>query len=140
MDAAAEALARAGEFTETPALLGEPVGILDSSGVQTGWFVPLVDGARIKGFVELRADLQHRRTAGFGTPVCAAAWLDPAVVRNRAERETGPADVLGEPYLSFDGAPDRIAWAVPVGGPRGPRIVWVAGEATWSGPARTGLG
>lgn len=140
MATATEARARAGEFTDTPALLGEPLPIRDAAGVRTGWFVPLVDGARIVGFVELLEDLAHRRTSGFGTPTCAAAWLDPGVVGNRALRETGPGEVLGEPYLSFDGSPDRLAWAVPVGGPRGPRIVWVAGEAAWSGPAVTGLG
>lgn len=140
MASAAEARARAGEFTDTPALLGAALQIRDASGVPTGWFVPVVDGARIKGFVELRPDLQHRRTAGFGTPTCAAAWLDPDVVVHRARREASAGEVLGEPYLSFDGTPDRLAWAVPVGGPRGPRVVWVAGEAAWSGPAATGLG
>ena len=45
-----------------------------------------------------------------------------------------------DPYLSFDGAPDRLAWAVPVGGPHGPRTVYVAGDTAWSGAATTGLG
>lgn len=135
MATATEALARAGEFTDTPALLGAPIPIRDPDGQQSGWFVPLVDGARITGFVELRADLEHRRTAGFGVPMVAAAWLDAGAVGRRAEQATAPWEVLGEPYLSFDGSPDRIAWAVPVRGPKGPRTVWVAGDAVWSGPA-----
>lgn len=147
MATAAQARARAGEFVDTPALAGDPVPVVDAAGRQAAWFVPLVDAGLLLGFVELLPDLTHRRTSWFGQPPgspqgcpSAASWLDPTVVAARARPHLAPGEVAGEPALSFDGTPDRLAWAVPVGGPSGPRIIWVAGNATWTGPAATGLG
>ena len=57
-----------------------------------------------------------------------------------ASAQMRPGEVAGTPFLSFDGVPDRLAWAVPVNGPDGPRMGWVAGAAVWSGSASTGLG
>lgn len=135
---------RAETFTDAPALLSDPIPVRDALGRLSSWFVPLVDGDTIVGFVELSPDLTHRRTSMFATNRRDAPptswWLDPGVVVERARSELSEGEVAGDPYLSFDTVPDRIAWAVPVGGPRGPRIVYVAGRTTWSGPASTGLG
>ncbi len=135
---------RAVAFTDTPALLADPVPVRDPRGRLYSWFVPLVDGDGLVGFVELLPDLTHRRSSTFATgrggPPSAASWLDPAVVAARAGTELDDGEVAGAPQLSFDAVPDRLAWAVPVGGPRGPRIVYVAGDSAWSGPAATGLG
>lgn len=138
--------ARAAEFTDSPALLGEPVPVRDAAGGLTSWFVPLVSGDLLAGFVELEPDLTHHRTSWFGQPSgslagCppAAWWLDPGTVRSHAAAALLADEIAGTPYLSFDGSRDRLAWAVPVRGPGGHRLVYVAGEAAWSGPA-AGLG
>jgi hypothetical protein len=47
--------------------------------------------------------------------------------------------VTGEPYLSFDAYPSRLAWAVPVtlaGG--GSRLMFVAGDSVFEGRSDTG--
>lgn len=127
----AQVRSRAGEFADDPALLGEPIGIRDAAGALAAWFVPEVSGDLLLGFVELLPDLSHRRTSKFGTPQDAPAWLDPAAVRERAGGELAPGEAAGDPYLSFDGTLDRLAWAVPVEGD--PEVVFVAGEAVWRG-------
>ncbi|WP_169581583.1 MULTISPECIES: hypothetical protein [Microbacterium] len=127
----AQVRSRAGEFADDPALLGDPIGIRDASGELAAWFVPQVSGNRLLGFVELMPDLAHRRTSRFGTPQDARAWLDPAAVRERAAEALAPGEAAGDPYLSFDGALDRRAWAVPVDGTSD--VVFVAGEAVWRG-------
>lgn len=131
---------RAVAFTDVPALLGEPLPVLDGDGRLSSWFVPLVDGDRLVGFVELLPDLTHRRTSWFprrpdsrdGCPPWAW-WLDPSSVLEHARAEIRSEETAADPYLSFDGVPDRLAWAVPVQGPHGGRIVFVAGDSAWSG-------
>ncbi|MDQ7991668.1 MAG: hypothetical protein AAGC63_01890 [Propionicimonas sp.] len=147
MDAADRARARAAESHDTAALAGAPIRVRDAAGSQVAWFVPLVAGEALAGFVELLPDLTHRRTSWFGSPPgsphgCppAAWWTDPEVVSQRAAATLRPDETAGTPYLSFDTAPDRLAWAVPVDGPGGPRTIFVAGEAVWSGPAVSGPG
>lgn len=135
--------AAAGAFTDAPTQLAEPLPIRDVDGRLAAWFVPLIDGSTIVGFVEVLPDLTHRRTSSFGGRgggMDAADWVDPDVVARRAAAHLRPGEVPGTPFLSFDGVPDRLAWAVPVNGLDGPRMVWVAGVAVWSGSASTGLG
>lgn len=127
---------RAGEFVDEPALLGTPIAVRDASGTVSSWFVPLVAGDRLTGFVELLPDLTHRRTSRFADPPPASSWLDPAAIGDRASTAMAPGETAGDPYLSFDGAPDRIAWAVPVHSGDGDRLVFVAGDAVWPGGGR----
>ena len=134
-----QVLDRAGEFVDDPALLGVPLTVVDAAGRQASWFVPVVSGGLLLGFVELLPWLEHRRTSWFGSPPgspqgcpSAAAWLDPAVVAARAREHLRPGETVGDPVLSFDGSPDRLAWAVPVASPSGPRTIWVAGGSSWT--------
>lgn len=130
---------RAGEFVDDPALLGDPLPVVDAAGRQAAWFVPVVSGGALLGFVELLPSLQHRRSSWFGNPPGSASgcpsarsWLDVEAVADRARAHLRPGEAAGTPVLSFDGAPDRLAWAVPVTGPSGARTIWVAGDASWS--------
>ena len=136
-----QARARAGEFA-SPALLGAALPVVDASGRQATWFVPIVADGLLLGFVELLPDLTHRRTSWFGQPPGSAqgcppvaSWLDATVVAERAATVLLPGETAGDPMLSFDGSPDRLAWAVPVSGPSGARVIWVAGDTSWTSPA-----
>lgn len=132
---------RAGEFA-SPALLGGALPVVDAFARQAAWFVPIVSDGLLLGFVELLTDLTHRRTSWFGRPPgspegCppAASWLEAGVVAARAATMLLPGETALDPVLSFDGTPDRLAWAVPVVGPSGPRVIWVAGDTSWTSPA-----
>lgn len=122
---------RAASFVDDPALLGTPIAVKDAAGALTSWFVPILAGASLAGFVEILPDLTHRRTSWFADAPPASSWLDPVAIRTRAATALADDEIAGEPSLSFDGSPDRIAWAVPVRGARGDRIVFVAGDAIW---------
>lgn len=128
-----EVRSRAGEFADDPALLGAPIAVRDATGAASSWFVPVVAGDRLTGFVELLPDLTHRRTSRFAEPPPASWWLDPVAIRQRAATALAPDETADEPYLSFDGTPDRLAWAVPVHGAGADRVVFVAGDAVWAG-------
>ncbi len=129
---------RAGAFVD-PALLGVPLPVVDAAGRQASWFVPVVSGGRLLGFVELLPSLDHRRTSWFGSQPgspqgcpSASSWLDSAGGAARAGEHLRPGETVGDPVLSFDGSPDRLAWAVPVASPSGPRTIWVAGDSVWA--------
>ena len=139
MDATELARARAAAIADRPELVGTPLRIRDEHGRDHGWFVPLVDHQRILGFVDLDRDLVHRRTSWFASrpgsdthPPPVGWWLDRDVVQQHARPALDDDERMGDPYLSFDTVPDRLAWAVPVSGPSGDRIVFVAGAAVWS--------
>lgn len=109
-------------------------------GNMHGWFVPVVAQDRLVAF--LRYTLQHvlQAVSSFcrqpgradGCPL-AEDWLDPARIRARVQTLAGPDDNVGDVVLSFDGSPDRLAWAVPLRrtGAK-PRWVFVAGDAVWN--------
>ncbi|MFB8147720.1 hypothetical protein ACFC1W_13330 [Microbacterium sp. NPDC056003] len=121
----------AGSFVDDPAQLGTPIAVKDAGGALTSWFVPILAGASVAGFVELLPDLTHRRTSWFPDAPAASSWLDPAIIRTRAATALTADEIAAEPTLSFDGSPDRLAWAVPVRGARGDGIVFVAGDVVW---------
>jgi hypothetical protein len=109
--------------------LGRPLLVRAPHGAADSWFVPLVDDDELAGFVQLGLDLGLRRASWLRAP--AASWLDRDTIRGTARRAAGAADAerLGEPVLSFDGSPDRLAWAVPVGD--GEATIFVTGDYAW---------
>jgi hypothetical protein len=135
-DAAVGQLRRA--LAEDPvrrtAAVGEPLPVRSPRGELDSWFVPVVMGDVLVGFALLERTLVLRRWSTFqrragsldGCPP-AASWLDPDRVARVAAGVA--ADTAGSPpYLSYDGSPDRLAWAVPL---PGGRTVYVAGDAAW---------
>ena len=89
-------------------------------------------GDRILGFLVVGLDLVihrwstfQRREGDLESCPLAADWLDVEVIRARAEAFAGGA--VGEPRLSYDGMPDRIAWvSSSTSG-----FVFSAGETSW---------
>ena len=99
-----------------------PVPIRDPSGGAAGWFVGVVDGGRLLGFVQLGADLELHRASTFGgAGQPAADWLDTERVAEIASGAARAGERLGEPSLGYDGSPDRIGWIVPAIDPTGRR-------------------
>lgn len=121
------------------ATVGEPLIVHAADGSPESWFVPLVDGDELVAFVHLGLELELRRSSSLGAP--AASWLDRHTIRRTAARAVSVADAqrLGEPMLSFDASPDRLAWMVPIGD--GEATIFVAGDHAWlAGPRRKSTG
>lgn len=120
--------------------VAEPVEILRPAGDLEGWFVGLVADDKLLGFIRFNSDLSEHRYSSFqrhadslaGCPD-AVSWLDPAAVLARAGSVSAVGDELGEPVLSYDQVPDRIAWTVTATGENGDcTIIYVAGEHVYT--------
>jgi hypothetical protein len=109
------------------------VPVTAPDGEAAGWFVGLVIGELLLGFAQLDEALRFRRYSSFaGAEPAAKDWLESSVVLARARGRSSEDLAFGQPYLSFDMSPDRIAWVVPSTGPDGTgRRVFVAGEAVF---------
>lgn len=113
----------------------DAVPIVDPAGRHERWFVPVVVGAALLGFVVLDRELVVHRWSTFqrqpgsldGCPE-VATWLDAERIVGTASTVAGAARPEGPPALGYDGAPDRIAWRVPLDDGR---TAWVAGPAAW---------
>jgi hypothetical protein len=130
---AAGLLPRGGRV-RTPIPVREPGGRLHS------WFVPLTAAGRLAGFLQLLPVL--RRPGQIEGCPEAGPWIDPAAVAERAAAHLRRGERAGRPYLTYDRHPARLAWAVPVTGPRGTaRTVFVAGDHVYTGArGETGIG
>jgi hypothetical protein len=105
------------------------------AGEPVGWFVPVAKGDALLGFIQLDASAQFHRSSMFppGANVGTAEWLDTAAIRNRARAWVDPDEDLGEPTLSYDRHPDRLAWLMTATRPDGrTRSVFVAGSVVWT--------
>jgi hypothetical protein len=110
------------------AKVGHAIPVLDERRSMNSWFVPLLVGESIPAFLQLEPDLSLRRSTQFARAVDARDWLQSEHVRQRAQPLMHSAWRVAEPYLSFDGSPDRIAWRVEATTPAGERrVVYVAG-------------
>lgn len=119
--------------------VGVAIPVVAPGGAREGWFVPVLAGDRIAAFFQLLPDGElaryssfERRGQGLGACPPAEVWVDAAAIRRRVEARARPGEAVGEPALSYDEAPARLAWAVPVVGEDGAaRRVFVAGNAIW---------
>jgi hypothetical protein len=130
--------------------VGAAIPVEAPEGGMRFWLVPVTAGEALAGWFRLTPELTPMGWSGFqrredslaGCPA-AADWLDRETIRARAETRARPGESAGGPVLSYDGVPDRIAWAVTLTGPDGARRVMVAGRAVWEGRAAgppSGLG
>lgn len=106
------------------------------------WFVPVTIGDTLVGFLQLLPDLTLLRYSSFqrrddsleGCP-SAESWIDIGDVRRRAGQHARRSEKAGTPFLTYDGAPSRLAWAVPLTSRDGAtRTLFVAGTAVWETP------
>jgi hypothetical protein len=121
----------------------EPIPVTEpASGRLHSWFVPVVVGDGLAGFAELLPDLELARYSSFQPGQAETAelpdpadWTDPETIRRRAGRASRPGETLGDPVLTYDRSPARLAWAVPATDPAGQtRTLCVAGEHVYEQP------
>jgi len=118
----------------TGGAVGAPVPVRHPDGSVESWFVPVTRGDRLAGFVRITADLQFHSASSFPAAAQpeAATWLDAARISDTALQSAPGATLTGEPVLSYDRFPARIAWAVPVRDVDGVDVtVYVAGATAW---------
>lgn len=107
------------------------------------WIAPVVVDDLIVGYFRTdpsRSDWRYesfqRRPETFDGCPAASLWLDTADIARRAGGLALPGERASPPVLSFDGVPDRIAWAVTLTAPDGrTRRILVAGRAVWEAVA-----
>ncbi|KMY67575.1 hypothetical protein AAU61_12305 [Desulfocarbo indianensis] len=134
----ARRLWRAAPAWQTPKGAGfaKPLAVRHAGGGLESWLAPLVAGDRLTGYLRLEPDLSLREKVSFmrrpgelGDCPEAAWWLDPGHARKTAAGLAGPGEELGQPVLTYDQAPSRLAWAVPLVTPAGGRrLIMVAGR------------
>ncbi len=128
-------------WTASHGELRAPLPVERPRGQLRSWFVPVICGDRLLGFFELSPELVPMRYSSFQRRQgeledCpeAASWIDPTAIRAKAQKALQPGEVTGEPFLSYDAVPSRLAWAVPITAPGGAeRIVYVAAHEAFEG-------
>lgn len=124
-----------GNAAPTGADVLEPIPVADPAGRDLhSWFVPVAAGDELAGFAELSPDLELLRYSAFSGRPPVTAWTDPETIRQRAERASRPGESLGEPFLTYDREPSRLAWAVTATDPAGgSRTLYVTGDYVYEG-------
>lgn len=116
-----------------------PIAVQTPQGRLHSWFVPVTVGNQLAGYFQFLPDLtlmgyssfQRRDDSLDGCPL-AESWYDPDTIRSLAGTLARPGETAGRPYLTYDRAPSRLAWGVPLTSPDGSRrTVLVAGQAVW---------
>jgi hypothetical protein len=93
------------------------------------WFVPVAVGDELAGFAELGPDLEFVRYSSFPHRPRVRDWTDPETIRGRAADIGRPGERFGEPMLTYDREPSRLAWAVRATDPAGrSRTIYVSGN------------
>jgi hypothetical protein len=119
------------------ATVREPIPVVDpSDGALHSWFVPIAVGEQLAGFAELLPDLTFVRYSSYQRRPELAAWTDAGTIRRCAGTISRADESLGEPVLTYDRDPSRLAWAVPATDPAGhSRALYVAGDYAYEQPA-----
>ncbi len=133
--ATADRLLRSG-FVENPTIrnegaIGDPLPIREPDGGPAGWFVPVIAGDLLCGFFQFDAQLTLLRFSRFPKFPAASDWLDADAIRRNALAKFPDVAPAGEPFLTYDANVTRLVWAVPVRGPSGEKMIYVAGDYAW---------
>lgn len=136
----------ADDWTRSKGVVGTPLPVEQPQGRQRSWFVPILHHDLIIGFFEFDLNFAPLRFSSFlrrsglldGAPD-AKKWLDTNAIKRTAAKLAKGDEELGEPYLSYDRAPSRLAWALPLKThSRTKRIVYVAGDTVYEAAPETG--
>jgi hypothetical protein len=120
--------AMADSWTRENGQLEAPLPVEHPRGSIHSWLVAVTHEDRLIGFFHLDLALAPLRYSAFPARPSKSSWLDPAVIRASVQPHLQPGETAGEPYLTFDRSPSRLAWAVPISSGR---ILLVAGESVF---------
>ena len=97
--------------------------------------MPIAVGEQLR-VAELLPDLTFVRYSSFQHRPELAAWTDTGTIRRRARTLSRTDESLGEPVLTYDRDPSRLAWTVSATDPAGDtRTLYVAGDHAYEQPA-----
>lgn len=120
--------------------VADPIPVEHPRGSVTHWFVPVAVDGRLAGYFLFDTQLVLQRYSSFlhrsdsveGAPDLGS-WTElPRVVRTAAK--SAPGLKVGDPYLTYDGVPSRLAWAVPIQSKGGAPVLYVAGDHVYTKP------
>lgn len=128
--------------------VGRPIPVVGAGGELHSWFVPVTVWDRLGGFFQFTAagafsrfSAFPRRSADFGECPFVDDWLDAGRIGARAETVRREGETAGVPFLTFDGTPERLVWAVRLSAAEGrERLVYVIGDVVYSPRADTSIG
>lgn len=106
-------------LVESKGTVEPPLPILDLNQELNSWFVAITVESRIAGFMQFTTEFVLMRYSTFqrtassleGCPE-APAWLDQSYILDAAKTLMADDELVGEPFLSYDKHPNRIAWAI----------------------------
>ena len=119
--------------------VGHPIPVEHPRGVVTHWFVPVAVEGRLAAYFLFDATPQLQSYSSFlrrpdsveGAPDLGS-WTEAERV-SKVAAGAAHGRKLGEPFLTYDGVPSRLAWAVPLDSGGG-GVVFVAGDFAYSKP------
>jgi hypothetical protein len=123
--------------------VGQPIPVEHPRGSITHWFVPVAVNGRLAGYFLFDSQGALLGYSSFlrgtdrveGAPELGS-WTEPeGVLRTASKSASGRT--LGKPYLTYDGVPSRLAWAVPIQSESGPTVLYVAGDHMYTRPLST---
>lgn len=142
----ARRLLAAGQFGDNSlresGVVGEALEVLHPDRQPHSWFVPVTVGDRLAAFLQFRPDGAFIRFSAFPRPTggfehCPSAveWLDASKIQARAAAaQQKPGETVGRPFLTYDNAPDRLVWAVPLTHAGQVRLLFVIGDYVYAAP------
>lgn len=124
-------------FFPANAIIAQPLPVIDPAGSGLhSWWVPLTAGDRLIAFFQflkngslMRSSSFQRHKDNYESCPLATDWLDEDRVRQIAAGKIRSGEVFQKPYFTYDNAPERLVWAVPVthAATGKDRIIYVAG-------------
>ncbi len=106
-----------------------PIEVRSPQGMLHSWFVPVTSEGSITGFYEFLPDGKFLRFSLYRGDQTYPDWLSPEKLVHCRRGEH-----CGKPFLSYDGSPARIVWAVPLIDGEKETLVYVAGKTAYPAP------
>ncbi|NNM81457.1 MAG: hypothetical protein HKL98_02480 [Burkholderiales bacterium] len=106
-----------------------PIEVRSPEGMLHSWFVPVTSDGTIAGFYEFLPDGKFLRFSLYRGDQAYSDWLSPEKLVHCSRDER-----CGKPFLSYDGSPARIVWAVPLIRGEKETLVYVAGKTVYPVP------
>jgi hypothetical protein len=118
----------------------EPIPIVNVKGDTEAWFVGVGVNELLAGFFQIDIQLNLMRYSSFQRKTSSLdgcpkidTWTNSDTIIKNARKSASSEEKLGEPFLTYDGNINRIAWGVPTQtADNQTRIIYVAGEFVYT--------